>query len=60
MTDEKFVEREGERALRLLAFVKDELRNMHVEARFSFTLKLFDYLTPEIKELVRKGSISGL
>ncbi len=52
-----FVEREKERARRLSEFVKGELRNMYVEARFDFTVDLFNYLLPEIRSLLTSKQI---
>ena len=58
MTDEQFMEREMGRAVRLLKFVKEELREMWVDARFQFVLDLLNYLTPEVEEMVRQGQIN--
>lgn len=57
MTREQYVTRENERATRLLEYVKGELRNMYVGSRMKFTCSLFNYLMPEVQELVRDGDI---
>ncbi len=54
---EKAYEKDFQRASRLLAFVKAEILDMNVHARLGFTTELFNYLTPELKELIRKGAI---
>ena len=57
LTKERYIERENERAKRLLEFVKGELRAMYVESRFRFTIDVFNYLMPELEELKRKGEL---
>lgn len=58
-SDLKLLMRERARADRLVAFVQDELRNMMVQARLDFTAQLFEYLTPEISELLRQEKIKA-
>ncbi len=55
MNDEKYKEKERERSRRLFEFVKDEIRNMWVDARFDFTEKILLHLKPEIDEMARKS-----
>jgi hypothetical protein len=57
MDADRFREREQERADRLLTFVKGELANMVVHSRMNFTVDLFNYLTPEIRCLLRDKRI---
>jgi hypothetical protein len=52
--DDVFIGREVERAKRLLEFVKGELREMYVGARFLFAAEVMKYLAPETTEL-QKG-----
>jgi hypothetical protein len=54
MNDDVFIGREVERAKRLLEFVKGEVQEMYVGARFLFAAEMMKYLTPEITEL-QKG-----
>jgi hypothetical protein len=51
------IETDTERARRLLEYVKGELRNMYVGCRMDFTVDLFVYLQPELKELLREKRI---
>lgn len=60
MTRDEFIQREHDRAKRLSAFVQDELRHMFVEARMSFTLEMFNYLTPELKVLLSRDEIKPM
>lgn len=60
MNKEDFIKRERERARRLLEFVKGEIREMHVEARMEFTVELFNYLRPELEELIRCSRINKI
>lgn len=55
MDDVTYQRREQERSKRLLEFVKGEIRELHVEARFEFAIGLLDYLSPEVNELSRKA-----
>ena len=57
MDQDKFIEMEKERAKRLVAFVKGELLNMYVDARFDFTADLCVYLTPEIELLLERHQL---
>lgn len=59
MKDEQYISREFERAGRLREFVKGELRSMYVEARFQFTIDLFNYLKPEIESLLKDKKIDA-
>jgi len=59
MNQQEYIEREHERAQRLLEFVQGELRNMFVGARFKFTIDLFVYLSPEIQQLLKEGRIKA-
>lgn len=47
-----------DRAQRLLEFVKGEIRDMFVDARMQFTVDLFNYLEPELKELSKSDRIN--
>jgi len=60
MDTETYKQREDERMARLLEFVKGEVRNTYVGARLQFTIDLFTYLAPEVRELVRSGRIEGI
>lgn len=59
LKQERDYEKEGERAARLLEFVKAEVRDMNIHVRMDFVIGLFNYLAPELRELIRKGDIEA-
>jgi hypothetical protein len=52
--DDVYIGREVERAKRLLEYVKGEVREMYVGARFLFTAEIMKYLAPEITGLQKR------
>ena len=51
---------QGERAARLLEYLKGEVRDMRIDVRMQFVVDLFLYLKPEVEVLVRQGRIEGV
>lgn len=54
---ERLLQRDYDRAERLLVFVRQELTYMDVKARFEFANGMTSYLKPEIQELLNQGKL---